>query len=79
MSEKNERIKRAYWYIKEKGQQYSRTIGRPKVKNRRFKNKKHTLGRLKYATYLNNWNNVRPICQRGTMTMEEYKFYIKNK
>lgn len=49
------------------------------VSSRRFKNKKHTLGRLKRATHLNNWNNVPFLCPRGTSTPEEYALYCKYK
>lgn len=45
----------------------------------RFKNKKHTLGRRKRATHLNNWNNLPCICARGTATPEEYALYLKYK
>lgn len=81
MSEKREKEKRAMGIKKEKKPeaQLQRPLRHRHTSVARFKNKKHTLGRLKWSTMLNNRNNRPDLCPRGTMTLEAYKIYLKNK
>jgi len=81
MSEKRAKLLRAMGITKEKHPeaQFQRPLRQRHSSVRKFKNKKHTLGRRKRATHLNNWNNVPFLCPRGTMTQDEYAFYCKYK
>ena len=80
MSEKNWKNYRAtYGVVEKEPQLFPKMSRRVKGHSIRFKNKKHTLGRLKWATHLNNWNNVPYLCPRGTATPEEYAIYMKYK
>lgn len=66
MSEKRAKEERAMGIVKEKHpeKQYHRQLRPRYASARKFKNKKHTLGRLKWSTTLNNWNNRTDICAR---------------
>lgn len=45
----------------------------------RLHNKKHTKGRKKWSTTLNNWNNRKDLCPRGFATPEVYAIYLRRK
>lgn len=86
MSEKNRKNLRAThrmeypeWVAKREPRLFPTISRKFRGHNVRFKNKKHTLGRLKRATHLNNRNNIPLICPRGTKTPEEYALYMKYK
>ena len=81
MSEKHRKNLRATvgYPVKESVAEPVRSTRTRHVSSRRFKNKKFTLWRLKWATHLNNWNNNSSICARGTKTPEEYFLYLKYK
>jgi hypothetical protein len=66
MSEKRVREERALGITRYKAPepQYHRQLRVRHTSVRKFKNKKHTIGRLKRATYLNNRNNRTDICGR---------------
>ena len=64
MSEKRAKEERAMGITKEKHPeaQFQRPLRHRHLAVVKFKNKKHTLGRLKWSTTLNNWNNRTDIC-----------------
>ena len=66
MSEKRAKEERAMGITKEKHPeaQFQRPLRHGHFAVVKFKNKKHTLGRLKWSTTLNNWNNRTDICSR---------------
>lgn len=66
MSEKRAKEERAMGVAKYKAPQaqFQRPLRHRHFAVVKFKNKKHTLGRLKWSTTLNNWNNRTDICAR---------------
>ena len=80
MSERKwKKFRATYGVVEKEPQLFSTRSRRLRGHGIRFKNKKHTLGRLKRSTHLNNWNNLPIICARGTRTPEEYELYKKYK